>query len=80
MNKWIAMAVLALAAVVTCTGALTPVATVDVGAQVSGTIAELHADYNSLVHAGQVIARIDPALFQAKVAQTRGGRSQPSGR
>lgn len=65
-----------MAAVVTCTGTLTPVATVDVGTQVSGTIAELFADYNSQVTAGQVIARIDPALFEAKVAQTRGAYLQ----
>lgn len=65
-----------MSARVTCTGTLAPVATVDVGAQVSGTIAELLADYNSRVAAGQVIARMDPALFEAKVAQARGAYRQ----
>ena len=61
---------------VTCTGTLAAVTTVDVGTQVSGTIQELYADYNSRVDAGQVIARLDPALFEAKVAQTRGAYVQ----
>jgi HlyD family secretion protein len=61
---------------VTCTGTLAPVVTVDVGTQVSGTIQQLFADYNSRVTAGQAIARIDPALFEAKVAQTRGAYVQ----
>ncbi len=65
-----------MVAQVTCTGTLAPVVTVDVGTQVSGTILELFADYNSRVAAGQTIARIDPALFQAKVAQTRGAYVQ----
>jgi HlyD family secretion protein len=65
-----------MSARVTCSGTLAPVATVDVGAQVSGAIQALYADYNSRVQAGQVIARIDPALFAAKVAQTRGAHQQ----
>jgi HlyD family secretion protein len=47
------------------TGSLQAVITVQVGAQVSGTIASLEADFNSIVHAGQVIATLDPALFDA---------------
>jgi HlyD family secretion protein len=45
------------------------VITVQVGSQVSGRIQELLVDYNSEVEAGQVIARIDPATFEAKVSQ-----------
>ena len=45
--------------------------TVQVGSQVSGNISWLGADFNSIVHKGQVIARLDPALFQAAVEQAR---------
>jgi len=50
--------------VVEATGTINPIVTVLVGSQVSGTIAELHADFNSIVHKGEVIALIDPALFK----------------
>jgi HlyD family secretion protein len=53
------------------TGTLQAVVTVQVGSQVSGTIKELHADFNSVVKKGQVIARLDPESFQARVAQAR---------
>ncbi len=43
--------------------------TVQVGTQVSGTILELHADFNSLVKKGQVLARLDPSLFQTQIEQ-----------
>jgi len=46
---------------VTSTGTLSAVTTVQVGAQVSGLITELHADFNSVVRKGQLIARLDPA-------------------
>jgi HlyD family secretion protein len=46
--------------------------TVQVGTQVSGTIQKLFVDFNSPVKAGQVIAQIDPALFNAKVKETMG--------
>jgi HlyD family secretion protein len=45
------------------------VTTVQVGSQVSGTVAELYADFNSIVHKGQVIARLDPSLFQTQIDQ-----------
>src|SRR5689334_23320385 len=45
------------------------VVTVDVGTQVSGSIQELYADFNSKVKKGQKIAKIDPSLFQASVVQ-----------
>lgn len=57
--------------VVTATGTMNAVTTVLVGTQVSGTIKTLHADFNSHVKKGQMIAQIDPALFQAQVEQAR---------
>ncbi len=53
------------------TGTLQAVTTVQVGSQVSGNISWLGADFNSIVHKGQVIARLDPSLFQAQVEQAR---------
>ena len=60
-----------IAFVVTATGTINPVITVLVGSQVSGTIKALYADYNSRVKQGQVIAQIDPAIFEAQVEQGR---------
>jgi HlyD family secretion protein len=57
---------------VTATGTLNPVVNVQVGSQVSGNIAKLFADFNSEVKAGQVVAQIDPVLFQAAVTQAEG--------
>src|SRR6059036_1471627 len=57
---------------VTATGTLNPVVNVQVGSQVSGNIAEIVADFNSQVKAGQVVGQIDPALFQATVTQAEG--------
>jgi len=57
---------------VTATGTLNPVVNVQVGSQVSGNIAKLFADFNSQVKAGDVVAQIDPALFQATVTQAEG--------
>lgn len=54
---------------VIATGTVNPVTLVQVGSQVSGTIFKLFADFNSTVRKGQVIAQIDPALFQARVDQ-----------
>ncbi len=54
---------------VEATGTLGAVTTVQVGSQVSGTIASLNADFNSEVKKGQVIARLDPSLMQAQVDQ-----------
>ena len=56
---------------VTATGTVNPVTTVLVGTQVSGTIKEIYADYNSSVKKGQLIARIDPAPIEAQVEQAR---------
>jgi HlyD family secretion protein len=60
-----------VAEVVGATGALEAVTTVQVGSQVSGTIQSLHADFNSVVRRGQVIARLDPSLFEARLGQSR---------
>lgn len=60
-----------LTAAVSASGNLNAVTTVQVGSQVSGQIKELHADFNTLVKRSQVIARIDPAIFEAKVSQAR---------
>jgi HlyD family secretion protein len=54
---------------VAATGTLQAVTTVQVGTQVSGTIAELYADFNSEVKKGQLLAKLDPALFEAQVQQ-----------
>ncbi len=45
---------------VTATGTINPITTIQVGSQVSGMIESLHADFNSRVKANQVVARIDP--------------------
>src|SRR3954454_6894608 len=54
---------------VQATGTLQAVTTVAVGSQVSGTISSLHADFNSRVRKGQVLARLEPSLFQTQVEQ-----------
>jgi HlyD family secretion protein len=56
---------------VSATGTLQPVTTVQVGTQVSGTIKALYADFNSHVRKGQVIAELEPSLFQTQVEQAR---------
>ena len=53
------------------TGALEAVTTVQVGSQVSGIIEALYADFNSIVRAGDVIARLEPSLFESQVEQAR---------
>jgi HlyD family secretion protein len=55
--------------VVEATGTINSVITVQVGSQVSGTIAKLYADFNSRVHKGDVVALIDPALFRGALLQ-----------
>src|SRR5262245_41909222 len=58
------------------TGTLQAVTTVQVGSQVSGNISWLGADFNSIVKKGQVIARLDPSLFEAGLQQTRANLAQ----
>jgi HlyD family secretion protein len=60
-----------LTAAVSATGNLNAVVTVLVGSQVSGQIKELFVDFNSRVKKGQVIARIDPQIFEAQVNQAK---------
>jgi HlyD family secretion protein len=55
---------------VASTGTLQAVVSVTVGSQVSGNISWLGADFNSIVKKGQVIAKLDPTLFQAQVSQS----------
>jgi HlyD family secretion protein len=57
--------------VVSATGTLEAVTTVEVGTQVGGIIQELYADFNSIVKKGQVIARLDPTLLQTNIEQQR---------
>lgn len=52
-------------------GTLEAVSTVLVGTQVTGRILELNADFNSIVRKGQVLARIDPSLYEAQVQQAQ---------
>lgn len=54
---------------VSASGSLSAVVTVEVGSQVSGRIQSLFADFNSVVKRGELIAKIDPSLFEAAVEQ-----------
>jgi HlyD family secretion protein len=57
--------------VVGATGALEAVTTVQIGSQVSGTIQSLNADFNSIVKKGQIIARLDPSILEARLGQAQ---------
>lgn len=57
--------------VVEATGTINAVTTVQVGSQVSGAISKLYVDFNSRVKKGQLIAQIDPALFEGALAQAK---------
>jgi HlyD family secretion protein len=61
-----------LTQVATASGQLNPVINVQVGSQISGNIQHLYADYNSTVKSNQVVAQLDPAIFQAIVHQCEG--------
>ncbi len=56
---------------VDASGTINPVQSVNIGSQVSGRIYKLYVDYNSRVKEGQLLAEIDPALFQASVDKSR---------
>src|SRR5512147_486288 len=60
-----------LLSTISATGTLNAVVTVQVGTQVSGTIQQMLVDYNSPVKKGMLVARIDPATFEAKVKQAQ---------
>ncbi|HEY7172076.1 MAG TPA: efflux RND transporter periplasmic adaptor subunit [Vicinamibacterales bacterium] len=61
---------------VSATGTLQAVTTVQVGTQVSGTIAWLGADFNSIVHKGEVIAKLDTSLLDADVEQAQAAEAR----
>jgi RND family efflux transporter MFP subunit len=56
---------------VLATGTLEPSRMVEVGAQVSGTISELHADFNNVVKTGQILARLDPSTYRSQLEAAR---------
>lgn len=56
---------------VQATGTIDAVTTVQVGSQISGTISKLNADFNTKVKKGQVVAELDPALFQGALLQAQ---------
>jgi len=60
---------------ITATGTVNAVTTVLVGTQVSGTVKDIFVDFNSPVKQGQLIARIDPSIFDAQVAQAQANLS-----
>src|SRR5215471_6105225 len=62
----------AITAAVEATGTINPVTTVPVGSSVSGTVQYIFADFNSRVRAGQVLAQLDPAIYEAQGMQARG--------
>ncbi|GHB02166.1 hypothetical protein GCM10009069_26190 [Algimonas arctica] len=60
-----------VAQIVSASGAVRALTTVEVGSQVSGQITELNADFNSEVKAGDIIARIDPQTFESRVESAK---------
>jgi len=60
-----------ITAIVTATGTINPVVSVQVGSQVSGKVAQLFADFNSKVTKGQILAQIDQKPFKARLSQAR---------
>ncbi len=68
-----------IVAKVTATGTLSALVTVQVGTQVSGRIDKIMVDFNSTVKKGQVIAKIDPLLFQASLEQAKANYSAGQG-
>jgi HlyD family secretion protein len=57
---------------VEATGTINPLTTVPVGSYVSGTVKYIFADFNSHVHAGDVLAQIDPDVYEARLVEARG--------
>lgn len=60
-----------LVQLVRASGVVKPIRLVDVGTQVNGPIQKLHVDFNSLVKAGDLVAQIDPTVYNARLAQER---------
>jgi HlyD family secretion protein len=65
-----------LAQTVTASGTLNPQNTISIGTQVSGTISEIDADFNSHVKKGQILAKLDPTTFQAALDQATASLAQ----
>jgi HlyD family secretion protein len=65
-----------LSQTVTASGTVNPQNTVNVGTQVSGTISQIYVDYNSHVHKGQVLARLDSSQLQAQLSQAEAALAQ----
>ncbi|MEK6664094.1 MAG: efflux RND transporter periplasmic adaptor subunit [Pseudomonadota bacterium] len=61
--------------VITANGTLNPVVLVNVGTQVSGTVKRLYVDFNDTVTPGQVLAELDPSLFQAALHQSEANQA-----
>lgn len=61
--------------VITANGTLNPVVLVNVGTQVSGTVKRLYVDFNGQVAPGQVLAELDPSLFQAALHQSEANQA-----
>src|SRR5689334_3953836 len=61
---------------IVASGTLEAVKTVDVGAQVSGSLASIDVDFNSRVRSGEQLARIDPSFYDAQVAQAKAALTQ----
>lgn len=61
-----------ITSVVQATGTINPLTTVPVGSYVSGTVQYIFADFNTRVKSGQVLAQLDPAIYEAQVTQARG--------
>ncbi|HTU81019.1 MAG TPA: efflux RND transporter periplasmic adaptor subunit [Candidatus Acidoferrales bacterium] len=61
---------------VTASGTVNPQNSISVGTEVSGTIASIGVDYNSVVKQGQVLARLDPSTFQAQLAAAEAALAQ----
>ena len=55
---------------VEASGSIKPINTIAVGTQVSGTVAGIYVDYNSVVKKGDLLAELDPSLFQSNVDQS----------
>lgn len=56
---------------ISTTGTINPVDSVDVGSQISGNILKLYADFNSVVKKGQLIAEIDPEIYKARLSEAK---------
>lgn len=65
-----------IAETITANGVLNPIRVVKVGTQVSGTVTSLDVDFNDEVKAGQVLLRLDPALFASRLAASEAALAQ----